>query len=100
MRRSVELSKSAQEDLQRLEEYLSLQSSTKAVARFRNEFLKAMDLLSDELSGFPYVEGKDPLRKMTHWKYLYFHLELTDRVIIVRIFSEKENWINELELND
>ncbi|MDR1606123.1 MAG: type II toxin-antitoxin system RelE/ParE family toxin [Streptococcaceae bacterium] len=100
MSKEVEFSIEAQEDLARLEAFLITQASSRVLQRFKQEFLRAAAMLSDELTEFPYVEGKEPLRKMIHWKYLYFHLELADRVTVVRIFSKKEDWVNELQLAD
>ncbi|GFH42821.1 hypothetical protein Hs30E_13720 [Lactococcus hodotermopsidis] len=57
--------------------------------------LKAVNIISMSPEGSPRVAGTN-YRKKVHFKYIYFYVNYDEVVEIERVFSEKEDWINEL----
>jgi plasmid stabilization system protein ParE len=91
--KEVVFTEEALDDVGRLERFLK--EHLQALEKFREELLKAVEIISISPEGSPRVLGTN-YRKNVHFKYIYFYV-IYDKVIeIERVFSEKENWINDL----
>ncbi|GFH40840.1 type II toxin-antitoxin system RelE/ParE family toxin [Lactococcus insecticola] len=80
-------------DVERLEYFLS--EYPQALRKFRNELLKAVEVISANPEGSPRILETN-YRKKVHYKYIYFYVNYNKVIEIERVFSEKEDWINEI----
>lgn len=93
----ISFSPEAEEDLVRLEEFLYTQTHSRQILmRFKREFEQAIHEIVESPESYPYAEGNAPVRKKLHWKYLYFYVELSTEIQLLRIFHTSEDWINQL----
>ena len=97
MNKKLILATEAEEDLVRLREFLYRQAlSMKVVQRFDYELDVALNDIVDFPESSPFAEDREPIRKKIQWKYLFFYVELTDVITILRIFHQKEDWVESL----
>lgn len=70
--------------------------SKRVLNKFDSEFEKAKTSISNNPSGYSYVENKKPIRQKYQWKYWYFFIVISNQILITRIYHESENWLNDL----
>ncbi|GBG97375.1 type II toxin-antitoxin system RelE/ParE family toxin [Lactococcus termiticola] len=95
MSKEVILLPQAEEDYFRLRVFLFNQTHSKSVIqRFDKEFDTAVEHIKENPDVSPFE--REPIRKKVQWKYLYFYIELSDKIEVIRIYHESEDWLSEL----
>ena len=92
----LELSNDAKEDLNKISEYLE------DYASYRNKVIKKIDKDIDNLKDMPrihktviYVKDKSgEYRRIVSGKYIVIYKIINNEIIVLRVFNQKENYLN------
>jgi len=97
MSKKVNLSEQAFEDIQRLEDFIrGFDTSGNTLQKFRRELKIAISMLSKAPEIGVKQDKSEERRKYVHYKYIYLYFNLEEEVYITNVFSEHEDWINEI----
>jgi len=91
----VLISKQARKDLHCISKYLS-QFSKKYYLKFYQKFIKNISLIKFFPEMYPLLDKDYTYRKMVIDKYVVFYTIRNNVILIVRIFSCFENYINKI----
>lgn len=96
--REVIIEDSFWEDYERIMVFLKENTSESYLNKVKVEIDKSLEVISEHNDIAPLVDFDfdEPIRKYVRFHYLTFYVVLEKYVRILRIFHEKEDWINNI----
>ncbi|SJZ77492.1 Plasmid stabilization system protein ParE [Pilibacter termitis] len=96
--KNVRLTLTAEDDLERLRDFLYYQTKSYEVLRkFDDEIENALKEIEDFPELYPQAFEESTMRKKIVWRYIIFYVEVQDYISITHIFHQSEDWLNKLK---